>query len=754
MVVCTKCHENRRAQSSTDLENMHPSFEWSLANSSWQGGRLSSHEGASGSHVCSARVLSKRARVSRAALFLIAASAVGAPLPTDGTSMASTSRNTTLENRPLQEADSRMPPHFTSFLEASLDAEPEVASENVEVTINEERQGDLEASEQMAADSERFQMEEMASDLTQDSAVPLELRGLNEMVPFLLPMGPFAPRSAGFNAEGIRISEVEAQDLQPSVRFEGPQQAAFYGPQSDELQVDDCQQFDAFLVSPLPSSVASRFTDFVQKEAKQADGMPYLHHIHGDTPAADAADGEANPRLVIEGGKVTPLWSEDIDDTPVFMMEEGTATLFRLVAPVKNAYDAVAAMMLMPIVKVDIAYGDGLLLSYRVSGDEGKQVNHQHVDGMHRPVAELDVVYKSCFSIGGNANEPIPLEESAREKESSEAAIDAWNPSKAPFPTVAELRALINKEGDLIADGSPTERVATVQTASLVFSPTFEGKAQQPKASGGQMTSLVASKPSSHLTLKEVKAGAEENVHRLMVEFRCKSEGESIVALDFSFHAYKDVQIFFKKQCAAPASSILQDPSCSSGLLSEDGSGCCLASCGTCGGDGCEDREGGLMGCCLTHIRSSALPCESSNAPCIMAGAVQPSPPAKAQELGTNLALPEEEKPRQHLRLFMGALWLLLLATSVLKFICWCLALAFLLVYLFSFCYGVHVLKEPVPVAATPSVSQLLNSVFMLAAAITPMLLQGEKLTKDLMNFSTETPINPSNSEVEGMQEG
>lgn len=48
-------------------------------------------------------------------------------------------------------------------------------------------------------------------------------------------------------------------------------------------------------------------------------------------------------------------------ETPIFSMEEGTVTLIRLVAPVKSAYDAVASMMLMPIVNVDIAYGDGTL---------------------------------------------------------------------------------------------------------------------------------------------------------------------------------------------------------------------------------------------------------------------------------------------------------------------------------------------------------------------------------------------------------
>lgn len=48
-------------------------------------------------------------------------------------------------------------------------------------------------------------------------------------------------------------------------------------------------------------------------------------------------------------------------ENPIFLMEEGTVTLIRLVAPVKNAYDAVASMMLMPIISVDIAYGDGTL---------------------------------------------------------------------------------------------------------------------------------------------------------------------------------------------------------------------------------------------------------------------------------------------------------------------------------------------------------------------------------------------------------
>lgn len=56
--------------------------------------------------------------------------------------------------------------------------------------------------------------------------------------------------------------------------------------------------------------------------------------------------------------------------------------------------------------------------------------------------------------------------------------------------------------------------------------------------------------------------------------------------------AAQDVQIFVKKICKTPASMLVSDPACSNGLLSADGSVCCSAACGSCGGEGCEDREG------------------------------------------------------------------------------------------------------------------------------------------------------------------
>lgn len=144
-------------------------------------------------------------------------------------------------------------------------------------------------------------------------ADPGNARGLDAIVPFLLPLHPYAPifaspdGSIGMSATSEDIGRFSAAT--DTAATAPPPRFAFYGPQSDDLRVDDCQRFDAFLVSPLPSSVASKFSDFVQKEASQTDGMPYLHHMHG-RPAEDPADGEENPRLVVEGGKVTHLWSE------------------------------------------------------------------------------------------------------------------------------------------------------------------------------------------------------------------------------------------------------------------------------------------------------------------------------------------------------------------------------------------------------------------------------------------------------------
>lgn len=197
-----------------------------------------------------------------------------------------------------------------SFYETSSVSEPSVVVESTGAEETEGRSGDSVAMEPRLMDAEDFQL--TLPDVAL-SPSPVELRGLDEIVPFLLPMRPFAPRFSSFNTSGgIPAFDGDSREFAPAPTPDSPLRSAFYGPQSDDVHVDGCQHFDAFLVSPLPSSVASRFKEFVQKEATQVDGMPYLHHIHGRA-ATEPADGEENPRLVVEGGKVTPLWSEDTD---------------------------------------------------------------------------------------------------------------------------------------------------------------------------------------------------------------------------------------------------------------------------------------------------------------------------------------------------------------------------------------------------------------------------------------------------------
>lgn len=55
---------------------------------------------------------------------------------------------------------------------------------------------------------------------------------------------------------------------------------------------------------------------------------------------------------------------------------------------------------------------------------------------------------------------------------------------------------------------------------------------------------------------------------------------------------------------------------CSSGVFNNRV--CCLATCGTCGGNQCGARPGGSVGCCQTQILASNKYCDSFEAPCIL----------------------------------------------------------------------------------------------------------------------------------------
>lgn len=59
------------------------------------------------------------------------------------------------------------------------------------------------------------------------------------------------------------------------------------------------------------------------------------------------------------------------------------------------------------------------------------------------------------------------------------------------------------------------------------------------------------------------------------------------------------------------------DPTCSTGIRSSHNM-CCAASCLSCGGAGCNKRDGGADNCCNTQIRDSGVSCLTNPPPCVI----------------------------------------------------------------------------------------------------------------------------------------
>lgn len=76
------------------------------------------------------------------------------------------------------------------------------------------------------------------------------------------------------------------------------------------------------------------------------------------------------------------------------------------------------------------------------------------------------------------------------------------------------------------------------------------------------------------------------------------------------YSAYED-EIFY--QANTNVRAFLKCPEGST--PSEDGSICCVGSCGTCGGYGCDLRPGGSKGCCMGVITASGVVC--GEPPCV-----------------------------------------------------------------------------------------------------------------------------------------
>lgn len=95
----------------------------------------------------------------------------------------------------------------------------------------------------------------------------------------------------------------------------------------------------------------------------------------------------------------------------------------------------------------------------------------------------------------------------------------------------------------------------------------------------------------------------------------CSGDPSQICGGEWSMNVYK-----YGAATAVPsANEGMSTPQCD-GVLSTLGYYCCASSCGTCGGSGCGDRDGGAEACCTKDIKAKGAKCEATSgaAPCVM----------------------------------------------------------------------------------------------------------------------------------------
>ena len=78
-------------------------------------------------------------------------------------------------------------------------------------------------------------------------------------------------------------------------------------------------------------------------------------------------------------------------------------------------------------------------------------------------------------------------------------------------------------------------------------------------------------------------------------------------------HKYKKEFTLTQDNCPP-----ISNPKCEVGILDSTKVYCCLESCGVCGAQDCETRQGGKKGCCTTSIQKKAKPCDANVAPCLL----------------------------------------------------------------------------------------------------------------------------------------
>lgn len=122
-------------------------------------------------------------------------------------------------------------------------------------------------------------------------------------------------------------------------------------------------------------------------------------------------------------------------------------------------------------------------------------------------------------------------------------------------------------------------------------------------------------------TAESVDLGELHEAEPFLEEPQASTKGIKSVGFGFTLIAALGCAIYAAFWAIGPQSphlnedgviSFVSSSLCSAGVLTPQASICCPKSCGTCGGPGCNEREGGGANCCAGIIRNSNKTCESS----------------------------------------------------------------------------------------------------------------------------------------------
>ncbi|PHJ23687.1 transmembrane protein, partial [Cystoisospora suis] len=229
----------------------------------------------------------------------------------------------------------------------------------------------------------------------------------------------------------------------------------------------------------------------------------------------------------------------------------------------------------------------------------------------------------------------------------------------------------------------------------------------------------------SHITVRDIQEGMEDrDIHHFRVDFNCRSEGDSIVALEFVTHGYKTMQIFMRKHCAAPNAQTglpAPDPVCATGIPSPDGTACCAAKCEVCGGEKCFDRPGTVDECCVTHIHARGNLCAWHPPPCIIRSLNADATPPGGSRFSSALSALQTSPGGGTSSTLLSSFFTF--CAFLVRLLFWGAILAIAGLYVLTVLHRLVILRLPLGLACLPSIQQMIQMAYLGVGAVRHLYL-------------------------------